>query len=91
MPLYIKKIWSGDTDALLTDSLTHCQTLTDRAAQLLIKYKVGAPVTQSDYYLSEEPATSARSETCCHVRQAMPLTDDVSFDAFLNSPREEEE
>ena len=67
-------------------SLTHSQTLKDIATQLLIKYKSGAPVTQSDCYLSEEPATSARSETCCRVRQAMPLTDDVSFDAFLNSP-----
>ena len=45
MPLYIAKveIWTGVTDASLTDSLT---TLKDRATQLLIKYKSGALVTQ---------------------------------------------
>ena len=36
------EIWSGVTDALLTDS----ETLKDRATQLLIKYKSGALVTQ---------------------------------------------
>ena len=35
-------IWSGVTDALLTQS----QTLKDRATQLLIKYKNEARVTQ---------------------------------------------
>ena len=48
MPLYIAK--SGDLDRgyrCLTDSLTHSlTTLTDRATQLLIKYKSGALVTQ---------------------------------------------
>ena len=43
--IYCKKveIWTGVTDASLTDSLT---TLKDRATQLLIKYKSGALVTQ---------------------------------------------
>ena len=44
MPLYIAK--SGDLEgchACLTDRLT---TLKDRATQLLIKYKIGALVTQ---------------------------------------------
>ena len=36
-------IWTGVTDAWLTDSLT---TLKDSANQLLIKYKSGALVTQ---------------------------------------------
>ena len=47
MPLYIAQ--SGDLDRChgsLTDSLTHSQTLKDRATQLLIKYKSGALVTQ---------------------------------------------
>ena len=47
MPLYIEQ--SGDLDRChrcLTDSLTHWQTLKDRATQLLIKYKSGALVTQ---------------------------------------------
>ena len=78
--------WRSGQVLPMPHSLTHSQTLKDSATQLLIKYMSGAPVTQSDYYLSEEPATSARSETCCRVRQAMPLTVDVSFDAFLNSP-----
>ena len=34
----MSQIWSGVTD----DSLTHSQTLKDRATQLLIKYKSGA-------------------------------------------------
>ena len=44
MPLYMNKveIWTGVTDALLTDP----QTLKDRATQLFIKYKSGALVTQ---------------------------------------------
>ena len=37
------EIWTGVTDALLTDSLT---TLKDSATQLLIEYKSGALVTQ---------------------------------------------
>ena len=37
------EIWTGVTDALLTDSLT---TLKDMATQLLIKYKSGALVMQ---------------------------------------------
>ena len=48
MPLYIAK--SGDLDRCyrcLTDSLT---TLKDRATQLLIKYKSGALVTQSNSF-----------------------------------------
>ena len=46
MPLYIAKvdIWTGLTDALRTEGLT----LKDRATQLLIKYKSGALVTQSN-------------------------------------------
>ena len=36
------EIWSGVTDALLTDS----QTLKDGATQLLMKYQSGALVTQ---------------------------------------------
>ena len=39
-------VWTGVTDALRTDS----QTLKDRAAQLLIKYKSGALVTQFLFY-----------------------------------------
>ena len=38
------EIWTGVTDAWLTDRLT---TLKDRATQLLLKYKSGALVTQS--------------------------------------------
>ena len=47
MPLYIGE--SGDLDrchGCLTDSLTHWQTLKDRATQLLINYKSGTLVTQ---------------------------------------------
>ena len=47
MPLYIAQ--SGDLEgchACLTDRLT---TLKDRAAQLLIKYKSGALVTQFEF------------------------------------------
>ena len=47
MPLYIEQ--SGDLDRCypcLTNSLTHWQTLKDRATKLLIKYKSGALVTQ---------------------------------------------
>ena len=40
------EIWTGVTDAWLTDWLTDWQTLKDRATQLLIKYKSGALVTQ---------------------------------------------
>ena len=40
------QIWTGINDALHTDSLTHSQTLKDRATQLLIKYKNEARVTQ---------------------------------------------
>ena len=40
------EIWTGVTDAWLTDWLIHSQTLKDRATQLLIKYKSGALVTQ---------------------------------------------
>ena len=47
MPLYIEQ--SGDLDRCyrcLTNSLTHGQTLKDRATELLIKCKSGALVTQ---------------------------------------------
>ena len=44
-PLYIEqsgdlesRFWTGVKDALRTDSLTHSQTLKDKATQLLIKY-----------------------------------------------------
>ena len=43
--LHKVEIWTGVTDAWLTDSLTHWQTLKDRATQLLKKYS-GALVTQ---------------------------------------------
>ena len=45
--LHKVEIWSGVTD----DSLTHSQTLKDRATQLLIKYKSGALVTQYIFVL----------------------------------------
>ena len=47
MPLYIEQ--SGDLDRCyrcFTHSLTHRQTLKERATQLLIKYKNGALVPQ---------------------------------------------
>ena len=48
VPLYNAQ--NGDldrfTDPLLTHSLTHSQTLKERATQLLIRYKSGALVTQ---------------------------------------------
>ena len=44
--LHKVEIWTGVTDALLTDSLTYSQTLKDSATQLLIKDKSGALVTQ---------------------------------------------
>ena len=55
MPLYIAK--SGDLDRCyrcLTDSLTHWQTLKDRATQLLIKYESGALVKQFKTYFSNK-------------------------------------
>ena len=41
------EIWTGVTDAWLTDWLTDSQTLKDRATQLLIKYQSGALLTHS--------------------------------------------
>ena len=58
MPLYIAQ--SGDLDSCyrcLTGSLTHSQTLKDRATQLLIKYKSGALVTQCVQKRALHPAS----------------------------------
>ena len=46
------EISTGVTDALLTNSLTHSQTLKDRATQLHMVYKSGALIMQ--YLISQK-------------------------------------
>ena len=68
MPLYIEQ--SGDLDRChwcLTDSLTHWQTLKDRATQLLIMYKSGALVTQSVRSSQDRPWCNQPGGTCSPV------------------------
>ena len=64
MPLYIAK--SGDLEgchACLTDRLT---ILKDRATQLLIKYKIGALVTQFIFEICKHTSANRVDANICH-------------------------
>ena len=73
MPLYIAKveIWTGVTDALRTDGLT----LKGRATQLLIKYKIGALVTQ----YTQEMEVAVAQKGLIWLKLLISKNDQVNF------------